>query len=93
MDDYDLTTNIGGSLKALWADSGIKQCFARSREHQLNDSAGYFLDALDRLCEPSYIPDKQDVLRTRVKTTRIIEIKFEYKSLYFLFLLMSKIYH
>ena len=83
MDDYDLTTDIGDSLKALWADSGIKQCFERSREYQLNDSAGYYLDALERLCEPSYIPDEQDVLRTRVKTTGIIETKFEYKNLYF----------
>ena len=80
---FDLTRDIGSSLKGLWADSGIKQCFARSREYQLNDSAGYFLDALDRLCDPSYIPTEQDVLRSRVITTGIIETKFEYKSLYF----------
>ena len=83
MDDYDLTTDIGDSLKALWADSGIKECFERSIEYQLNDSAGYYLDALERLCEPSYIPDEQDVLRTRVKTTGIVETKFEYQNLYF----------
>ena len=79
MDNYDLT-DIGDSLKALWADSGIKECFERSREYQLNDSAGYYLDALERLCEPSYIPDEQDVLRTRVTTIGIIETCFKYKK-------------
>ena len=83
MEDIDLTGDVGESLKILWADNGVKECYSRSREYQLNDSAAYYLDALDRLCEPSYIPVEQDVLRTRVKTTGIIETKFEYKNLYF----------
>ena len=83
MEDYDLSTDIGESLKVLWADSGIQQCYERSREYQLNDSAGYYMNELDRLCDAEYIPSEQDVLRTRVKTTGIIETKFEYKSLYF----------
>ena len=80
MENSDLATDIGDSLKALWADSGIKECFARSREYQLNDSAGYFLDALDRLCDPSYIPTVQDVLQTRITTTGIIETTFTFKK-------------
>ena len=83
MEDFDLTGGLADSLKALWTDSGVKECFERSREYQLNDSAGYYLDALDRICETSYIPTEQDVLRTRVKTTGIIETSFEYKTLYF----------
>ena len=83
MEEFDLSTDIGDSLKALWADEGIKKCFERSREYQLNDSAGYYLDELDRICEPEYVPSEQDVLRTRVKTTGIIETMFDYKSLYF----------
>lgn len=83
MEDIDLSGDVGESLKVLWADSGIKECYSRSREYQLNDSAAYYLDALDRLCDTSYIPTEQDVLRTRVKTTGIIETKFEFKNLYF----------
>ena len=83
MEDIDLSGDVGDSLKTLWADSGVKECYSRSREYQLNDSAAYYLDSLERLCDSSYIPDEQDVLRTRVKTTGIIETKFEYKNLSF----------
>lgn len=27
------------AMKRLWADSGVQQCFVRSNEYQLNDSA------------------------------------------------------
>nr|CAB3249915.1 guanine nucleotide-binding protein G(i) subunit alpha-like [Phallusia mammillata] len=83
MEDIDLTTDIGASLRNLWVDDGVKECYSRSREYQLNDSAAYYLDELDRLCDPAYIPTEQDVLRTRVKTTGIIETAFEYKNLNF----------
>jgi len=83
MDDIDLSSDIGPSLKKLWKDSGVQECYSRSREYQLNDSAAYYMDALDRLCDSEYVPTEQDVLRTRVKTTGIIETTFEYKSLNF----------
>ncbi|KAA3670891.1 guanine nucleotide-binding protein G(i) subunit alpha [Paragonimus westermani] len=39
------------------------------------------LDALDRLSDSSYVPSEQDVIRTRVKTTGIIEAHFSFKGL------------
>lgn len=48
----------------------------RSPEYQLNDSAAYYFDALSRICAATYQPTEQDVLRSRVKTTGIIETKF-----------------
>ena len=57
--------------------------FFRSREYQLNDSAAYYLNSLDRIASPHYIPTEQDVLRTRVKTTGIIETQFSFKGLHF----------
>lgn len=70
-------------MKRLWADSGVQECFLRSREYQLNDSAAYYLNALDRISLPNYVPTQQDVLRTRVKTTGIIETNFSFKGLNF----------
>ena len=55
----------------------------RSREYQLNDSASYYLNALDRISRPNYVPTQQDVLRTRVKTTGIVETNFSFKKLDF----------
>ena len=83
MEDIDLTGDLGESLKILWRDDGVKKCYSRSREYQLNDSAAYYLDELERLCDSFYIPSEQDMLRTCVKTTGIIETKLEYKNLYF----------
>lgn len=40
-----------------------------------------YLNALDRISSPNYIPTQQDVLRTRVKTTGIVETNFTYKNL------------
>lgn len=70
-------------MKKLWADPGVQQCFGRSREYQLNDSAAYYLNSLDRISHPNYIPTQQDVLRTRVKTTGIVETHFSFKGLNF----------
>lgn len=70
-------------MKKLWQDAGVQTCFSRSREFQLNDSAAYYLNALDRISQPNYIPSQQDVLRTRVKTTGIVETHFSFKGLDF----------
>ncbi|CAF0775708.1 unnamed protein product [Adineta steineri] len=75
-----LPENVGKAIRALWKDNGIQACFLRSREYQLNDSAAYYLNSLDRLIQPDYIPTQQDVLRTRVKTTGIVETAFVLKK-------------
>ncbi|XP_040565402.1 guanine nucleotide-binding protein G(o) subunit alpha isoform X1 [Lepeophtheirus salmonis] len=70
-------------MKRLWVDAGVQECFSRSNEYQLNDSAKYFLDDLDRLGAKEYQPTEQDILRTRVKTTGIVEVHFSFKNLNF----------
>merc|ERR1711935_948056 len=70
-------------MKRLWVDKGVQECFSRSNEYQLNDSAKYFLDDLDRLGAKDYQPTEQDILRTRVKTTGIVEVHFSFKNLNF----------
>lgn len=71
------------AMKRLWMDDGVQQCLQRSNEYQLNDSAKYFLDDLDRLGRKDYMPTEQDILRTRVKTTGIVEVHFSFKNLNF----------
>merc|ERR1712135_79468 len=71
-DEGMLTFELAQVMKRLWMDGGVQHCFSRSREYQLNDSAAYYLNALDRISSQNYVPTQQDVLRTRVKTTGII---------------------
>ena len=82
-DDFELYGDVGDALKRLWADPGIKECLKHARKYQLNDSAEYYLNELERLCKEEYIPTEQDVLRSRIRTTGIIETTFNYKNLEF----------
>jgi guanine nucleotide-binding protein G(i) subunit alpha len=34
-----LPPEVGAAIAALWKDAGVQECFKRSREYQLNDSA------------------------------------------------------
>uniref|UniRef100_A0A1B6C3R0 Guanine nucleotide-binding protein G(I) subunit alpha n=1 Tax=Clastoptera arizonana TaxID=38151 RepID=A0A1B6C3R0_9HEMI len=82
-EEGELTPELVMLMKKLWQDPGVEFCFSRSREYQLNDSAAYYLNGLDRISQPNYVPTQQDVLRTRVKTTGIIETYFTFKGLHF----------
>ena len=42
-----------------------------------------YLDELDRIADPSYIPDLQDIVRVRVPTTGIIEYPFDMENVIF----------
>ncbi|KAJ8123466.1 hypothetical protein ONZ43_g600 [Nemania bipapillata] len=71
-----LPPEVGNAIEALWKDRGVQECFKRSREYQLNDSARYYFDNIVRIATPDYMPNDQDVLRSRVKTTGITETTF-----------------
>ncbi|NXF90084.1 GNAI2 protein, partial [Eubucco bourcierii] len=75
--------DLANVIRRLWSDNGVQACFNRSREYQLNDSAAYYLNDLERIARADYIPTQQDVLRTRVKTTGIVETHFTFKDLHF----------
>ncbi|CAG0894983.1 unnamed protein product [Darwinula stevensoni] len=60
-------------IKMLWKDTGIQECYNRSREYSLSDSTKYFLSNIDRIASPSYLPTDQDIVRVRVTITGIVE--------------------
>ncbi|XP_018962452.1 guanine nucleotide-binding protein G(o) subunit alpha-like [Cyprinus carpio] len=82
-DTEPFSTELLAAMTRLWTDAGTQTCFSRSREYQLNDSAQYYLDSLQRVGSPDYLPTEQDILRTRVKTTGIVETHFSFKNLNF----------
>lgn len=81
--DIRLDDEIVEAIERLWNDSGFQHCYDRSREYQLSDSAKYFLDKVKELAQPDYLPSDEDVLRTRVRSTGIVETTFQYKGLDF----------
>ncbi|XP_046963028.1 G protein alpha q subunit isoform X5 [Vanessa cardui] len=85
--DYESVTTFESpyveAIKGLWADSGIQECYDRRREYQLTDSAKYYLQEIDRVAAPNYLPTEQDILRVRVPTTGIIEYPFDLEEIRF----------
>ncbi|KAF7376932.1 G-protein alpha subunit [Mycena sanguinolenta] len=68
-----LPRDLADAVKGLWRDPGVKEAVRRSREFQLNDNAVYYFSSIDRMAAPEYLPTDQDIWRSRVKTTGIME--------------------
>lgn len=79
LSDVELTAERGSGIKALWRDEGIQQTVERSSEYQLDDSAPYFFENLDRIAAEGYRPTNEDILNVRAKTTGIVETEFIHK--------------
>ncbi|XP_046721858.1 guanine nucleotide-binding protein subunit alpha-13b [Silurus meridionalis] len=71
------------AVRSLWADSGIQHAYDRRREFQLGESVKYFLDNLEKLGMPDYLPSQQDILLARRPTKGIHEYDFEIKNVPF----------
>ncbi|ORZ36392.1 guanine nucleotide-binding protein alpha-3 subunit [Catenaria anguillulae PL171] len=63
-------------IESIWKDPVIPRVLARSSEFYMLDSAPYFFAEIRRISGGEYIPNEQDVLRARIKTTGIIETRF-----------------
>jgi len=72
----NITDEMRNDIKALWNDHGIKEAYEKQNQFQLNDSAAYYFQNIDRISQANYVPTEQDVLRSRAKTTGIIETEF-----------------
>ncbi|CAH1365544.1 guanine nucleotide-binding protein G(f) subunit alpha [Tenebrio molitor] len=72
----DYTEEYFEHVKKLWSDDGVQKAFQRSNEYQLIDSAQHFLDRVDDIKRPDYIPTTLDILFCRIRTTSISEIEF-----------------
>ncbi|KAF8522475.1 heterotrimeric G protein alpha subunit B [Hysterangium stoloniferum] len=72
-----LPRDVTDAIRGLWRDPTVIEAVRRSREFQLNDSATYYFNAIDRMATPGYLPTDQDILRSRVKTTGITETMFQ----------------
>jgi len=78
-----LTPELARDVKVLWTDPNIHKAYSRQSEFQLNDSAAYYFECVERLAESEYVPTEQDVLRSRAKTTGIIETEFSVEKIKF----------
>ncbi|KAI1307368.1 guanine nucleotide-binding protein subunit alpha [Mortierella claussenii] len=74
--ETDMFLEMVLSIKALWADSGIQKTYQTATQINIQDSAKYFLDAIDRIAHVEYIPTDDDILQARVRTLAVSEHTF-----------------
>eukprot|EP00298_Acanthocystis_sp_HF-20_P014356 c20741_g1_i2.p1 GENE.c20741_g1_i2~~c20741_g1_i2.p1 ORF type:complete len:349 (-),score=132.64 c20741_g1_i2:10-1056(-) len=83
--DTPLTEELGQLIADLWKnEQAIQKIYSLRSTYALGDSVGYMLDNLDRIAKPAYLPTEEDVVRTRVRTSAIVEMAFSLKGVNFL---------
>jgi GTPase SAR1 family protein len=76
-DDLVITPEIAQTLHTFWTDPGVQKTYDLRSNFQLNDSAAYFFNKIQEIGEPGWRPSHDDRIRTRVRTTGIVEHNFE----------------
>ncbi|KAJ3426239.1 guanine nucleotide-binding protein g(o) subunit alpha [Anaeramoeba flamelloides] len=70
-------------IKNIWKDPGIQNAYNLRNNFHLFGCAKTFLDDIDRIFDPKYVPTKQDILNCRTRTTGIKDEHFTSGSLKF----------
>jgi GTPase SAR1 family protein len=75
---------IAQAVTTLWHDKGIKETYALgNKKYQLNETAEYFFEGIERFSQDNYVPSVDDVLRVRVRSTGIEEAVFRFDNMSF----------
>ena len=74
---------VKDAMMGMWRDPGVQQAVAKSHEFALNDNLAFYFNGINRMFDPNWIPDDQDMLHARLRTTGITETLFELKELTF----------
>ncbi|KAF8639165.1 hypothetical protein AX17_001652 [Amanita inopinata Kibby_2008] len=75
-----VTATIAGckdDMKALWVDKAVRLALHR-RRIRLPDSAGFFLNDLDRIATRDYEASDNDIVRARLRTVGIQEYRVKF---------------
>ncbi|KAJ3444969.1 guanine nucleotide-binding protein g(o) subunit alpha [Anaeramoeba flamelloides] len=70
-------------VQSVWEDQGIQNAYKRRSEFQLIDCAKIFLDDVERILDPEYVPTVEDIINSRSRTTGIFDVDFNYDNLKF----------
>lgn len=72
--DTTINSNLAGKISSLWRDPHVQKTFEQRATYQLGDSVQYYLDnRLGEMGEPNYVPTEEDIVRSRTRTSGIIE--------------------
>jgi GTPase SAR1 family protein len=77
--------NNVNSYKIFWAHPAVKKIWLRRDEYEtvLGDSLSYFMNKVDQLFSPAFVPSFDDILHNRNRTTGIVEAHFTVEGMNF----------
>jgi len=76
----ELNPEVAVLVKTFWQDQAVQEVFGMGNRFHLSESADYFLNQVDTVARPDYIPSFNDVIRCRIRTTGIVELEFQYEK-------------
>jgi len=80
------TEEIVSDGQLLWSDTAIKTTYEYRNRLQLLDSCEYLMKNLIRIGAQEYVPNPEDILRARLRTSGIVERMFSIHQVAFKFL-------
>ncbi|CAJ0581937.1 unnamed protein product, partial [Mesorhabditis spiculigera] len=78
-----LTETIADQIARFLMDPAVQKALYRTPEISIDDAGVYFMQNLDRVREPDYLPTTDDILKSRVPTTGVIQFSFIIKNFVF----------
>lgn len=78
-----LDATFGQLIQRLWQQEATQEVFKRRAEFQLNDAAEFYLENIERIASPNYVPTQDDILRGKNQNTGILQSDFAIKNVEF----------
>lgn len=72
-DDATISPAVATHISELWLHPSVQRAYVERNKFQLNDSAKFFFDKVHDIAAPEYVPTVEDIVKTRVRTTGILE--------------------
>jgi len=76
-DTQEIDEETGNAVKALWEDPGVQKTWTKRSEFQIVESMKYYFENIDRIKQPNYLANQQDILLSRVRTSGIVTERYE----------------
>jgi GTPase SAR1 family protein len=83
IDATELEADLVPHIQKMWKLSAIEKTWAERNTFQIHGSADYYIKNAPRFVNESFEPTNEDILRARMRTSGIIETKFELEGMEF----------
>jgi len=73
----EVSEELGAHIEMLWNDSAIQSAWGRRNEYQVIETTKAYFDRIRQISAFGYIPSQEDILLARVRTSGIVEERYE----------------